>query len=106
VAEKAADPIEVRVYRGADGEFTLYEDEGDNYNYEKGAHATILLTWNEAAGTLTIGARKGKFPGMLKERTFRVVFVGEGHGVGGGETERADQVVRYIGKTVVVVETQ
>ena len=102
VAEKPADPIEVRVYRGADGEFTLYEDEGDNYNYEKGAHATVLLTWNEAAGTLTIGARKGKFPGMLKERTFRVVFVGEGHGVGGGETERADQVVGYTGKPVVV----
>jgi alpha-D-xyloside xylohydrolase len=102
VAEKPADPIEVRVYRGADGEFTLYEDEGDNYNYEKGAHTTVLLTWNEAAGTLTIGARKGKFPGMLKERTFRVVFVGEGHGVGGGETERADQVVRYTGKPVPV----
>ena len=104
-AEKPADPIELRVYSGADGEFTLYEDQGDNYSYEKGAYATIPLMWNEAAGTLTIGARKGRFPGMLKERTFRVVVVGDGHGVGGGETERADQVVRYTGKPVVAVET-
>lgn len=67
VSEKPADPIELRVYRGADGAFTLYEDQSDNYNYEKGAFATIPLTWNESSGTLTIGARKGKFPGMLKE---------------------------------------
>ena len=102
VSEKPADPIELRVYRGADGAFTLYEDQGDGYSYEKGAFATIPLTWNESSATLTIGARDGKFPGMLKERTFRVVFVGENHGVGGDETERADAVVKYNGETVVV----
>jgi len=102
VSEKPADPVELRVYRGADGAFTLYEDQGDNYGYEKGAFATIPLTWNEAAGTLTIGARNGKFPGMLKERTFRVVFVSENHGSGGDETERADATVKYAGKVVAV----
>jgi alpha-D-xyloside xylohydrolase len=101
-SEKPDDPIELRIYRGADGMFTLYEDQGDNYNYEKGAFATIPLTWNESSGTLTIGARNGQFPGMLKERTFRVVFVDESHGVGGGETESADAVVKYSGKMVVV----
>jgi alpha-D-xyloside xylohydrolase len=102
VSERAADPMELRIYRGADGTFTLYEDQGDNYNYEKGVFATIPLTWNEASGTLTIGGRNGKFPGMLKERTFRVVFVDESHGISGNETERADAIVKYAGKTVMV----
>jgi alpha-D-xyloside xylohydrolase len=101
-SEKPADPLEIRVYRGADSAFTFYEDQGDGYNYEKGAFATIPLAWNEANGTLTIGARSGKFPGMLKERTFRVVFVDESHGGGGDETERADATVNYDGKAVVV----
>jgi len=102
VSEKPADPIELRVYRGADGAFTLYEDEGDNYNYEHGAFATISLAWDDARQTLTIGARKGIFPGMLKERTFRVIFVGEGRGVGGGDSENADAEVKYTGKIVAV----
>jgi alpha-D-xyloside xylohydrolase len=101
-SEKPANPIELRVYRGADGAFTLYEDKGDGYNYEKGAFATIPLTWSESGGTLTIGARNGKFAGMLKERTFRVVFVDENHGIGGGETESADAVIKYTGKIVTV----
>ena len=101
-SEKPADPVELRVYRGADGGFTLYEDAGDGYDYEKGVFAAIPLTWNESAGTLTIGARQGKFPGMLKERTFRVVFVNENHGGGGEETAPADAVVHYTGQTVVV----
>jgi alpha-D-xyloside xylohydrolase len=100
--EKPADPIELRIYRGADGEFTLYEDEGDGYNYEKGAYATIPFAWNESKETLTIGARSGKFPGMIKERAFRVVFVSHGHGAGAAAEEKADSVVNYTGKTVVV----
>ena len=102
VSEKPANPIELRVYRGADGAFTLYEDQGDNYSYEKGVFATIPMTWNEASGTLTIGERDGQFPGMLKEHTFRVVFVDENHGVGGDETERVDAIVKYAGQKVVV----
>ncbi len=78
--EKPVDPVELRVYRGADGQFTLYEDESDNYDYEKGMRATITFEWNDARQTLTIGKRNGKFPGMLNERTFHVVFVSPGHG--------------------------
>jgi alpha-D-xyloside xylohydrolase len=101
-AEKSADPIELRVYRGADGTFTLYEDDGETYDYEKGIHATIPLTWNDATNTLTIGARTGEFPGVLKQRTFHVVFVGEGHGAGVGETAEPDKSVTYDGNAVSV----
>ena len=100
--EKAADPIELRIYRGADGDFTLYEDENDNYNYEKGAYATISLHWDDAAHTLTIGDRKGKFPGMLESRTFRVVFVGENHGTGINAADEADKTVSYSGGQIRV----
>ena len=100
--EKPADPIELRVYRGADGAFTLYEDEGDSYNYEKGKYATITFEWNESKQTLTIGKRVGDFPGMLKERHFNVVFVSSGHGAGAGAEEKADSTIIYTGKTVVV----
>ncbi len=95
--EKPADPIELRVYRGADGEFTLYEDENDNYNYEKGVYATIPFRWNEAKQVLTIGAREGQFPGMLASRTFHVVFVAENHGVGIAPSDTPDKVVHYSG---------
>lgn len=101
--QKAADPIELRVYRGADCQFTLYEDEGDNYNYEKGAYATIPIEWNEAKQTLTIGKRKGKFPGMPKDRVFNVVFVAPNHGVGAGAAAAADQAVQYGGSAIKVV---
>ena len=104
--EKTADPIELRVYRGEDSAFTLYEDEGVNYNYEKGARATIPLAWNEKRQTLTIGDRKGAFPGMLAERTFRVVWVKPGHGVGGALTATVDAEVRYSGKAVKVSAPQ
>jgi alpha-D-xyloside xylohydrolase len=98
--EKPADPIELRIYAGANGAFTLYEDENDSYRYEKGAYATIPLAWDEATRTLTIGARKGEFPGMLKERTFNVVLVKEKHGDGIGVVENADQVIKYSGAEV------
>ena len=101
-AEKPADPLDLRVYRGANGSFTLYEDENDTYDYEKGIYATIPIRWDEAAKTLTIGERSGSFPGMLANRTFRVVFVDENHGVGLGSTSQADRVVQYTGKSVEV----
>jgi alpha-D-xyloside xylohydrolase len=101
-AEKPADPIELRVYRGADGAFTLYEDENDGYNYEKGVYATIPIHWNEATQTLDIGERKGSFPGMLESRTFEIVFVIENHGIGIGPTKGADKTVRYTGESVSV----
>jgi alpha-D-xyloside xylohydrolase len=102
--EKPADPIELRVYRGADGEFTFYEDEGDNYNYEKGKYATIPLVWDESKQALIIGKRSGKFPGMLKERTFHIVWVSENHGTGIPTTEKPDAVVQYRGAAVKISE--
>jgi alpha-D-xyloside xylohydrolase len=92
--EKNWDNLEIRVYPGADGSFTLYEDENDNYNYEKGVYATITFHWNDKSGTLSIGERKGSFPGMLTGRTFRVVKAGPGQG--------AVQAVRYLGKALSV----
>ncbi len=101
-AAQSADPIELRVYPGADGCFTLYEDEGDNYNYERGVHATIPMSWDEKSKTLTIGKRSGKFPGMLKQRTFRIVFVSPRHGVSGSVTEKADIEVIYTGRALKI----
>jgi len=74
VGEKAWDNLEMRVYPGANGSFVLYEDEGDSYNYEKGAYTTISFDWNDKSHTLTIGARRGSYPGMLQSRTFTVVL--------------------------------
>ena len=73
VGEKAWDNLELRVYPGANGDFTLYEDEGDNYNYEKGQYATIAFHWNDKTRTLTIDERKGNYPGMLTKRQFTIV---------------------------------
>jgi len=67
-------PYELRVYCGADGVFPLYEDEGDNYNYESGASSIVPFDWNDARGELTIGARQGSFDGMMARREFRIVF--------------------------------
>ncbi len=100
--EKPADPIELRIYKGANGSFTLYEDENDSYNYEKGIYSTIPISWDEAMQRLTIGDRQGSFPGMLQSRSFHVVFVGENHGTGIEPSERADKTVSYSGKQVVI----
>ncbi len=102
VSEKRADPIELRVYRGANGKFTLYEDDGESYAYEKGEYATVLLSWDDASHTLSLGAREGSFPGMLKERAFDVVLVGSGNGVGGKVTSSPTTRVRYDGKAQII----
>ena len=73
VGEKSWDELELRIYPGADGQFVLYEDEGDNYNYEKGSYSTIIIKWNERTRALTIGERQGEFKGMLQQRRFIVV---------------------------------
>jgi alpha-D-xyloside xylohydrolase len=100
--EKPVDPIELRIYRGADGEFTLYEDENDNYNYEKGAFATISFRWDDQKQALTIGDRKGQFPGMLAKRTFHIIFVAENHGTGIDASKTPDRTVQYSGKQITV----
>jgi len=100
--EKPADPIELRIYPGANGSFTLYEDENDNYNYERGIYSTIEFEWDDAQRQLKVANRKGNFPGMLKERVFHVVLVKENHGTGIEITERSDKIVRYYGKEIVI----
>ena len=74
VGEKSWADLELRVYPGANGSFTLYEDEGDSYNYERGVYSTISFKWNDKTRTLTIGDRQGEFPGMLKTRQFTIVM--------------------------------
>jgi alpha-D-xyloside xylohydrolase len=100
--EKVDAPLELRIYPGADGHFTLYDDERDNYDYEKGAYATIPLKWSEKTKTLTIGARHGTYPGMPAERVFKVVYVSQTKGTGTSSTESADQTVTYRGDDIEV----
>ena len=100
--EKPADPIELRVYRGKDGSFGLYEDNGQTYEYEKGQYTIIPITWSEATGTLTLGERKGAFTGMLKQRTFKIVVVGANHGTGESLTSTPDKTVQYDGSAQTV----
>ena len=101
-ATESADPLEIRIYKGQNGSFTLYEDEGDTYNYETGKYATIQFAWDDAGKQLTVGARSGSYTGMLASRTFNVVWVDASHGNGLDVTATADQVVKYDGSAVVV----
>ncbi len=100
--EKKWDALEIRVYSGANGEFTLYEDENDNYGYEKGAYSTITFSWDDAKKALTISDRTGSFPGMLNERDFNIVWVSRDKGVGMETVGTYERVVAYHGKEVVV----
>jgi len=77
--QKPADTLTLFVYTGKDGNFILYEDEGTNYNYEKGSFSTIPIKWNEAKQSLTVGERKGSFTGMLSKRLIRVIAVSKQH---------------------------
>ena len=101
--QKKPELIDLYVYAGKDGSFTLYEDEGTNYNYEKGKYATIDIRYNEAQKTLTIGARKGSFDGMLQKRRFNVVLVNaqKAQGVNLAQAPKG-KMVSYAGKQVVV----
>lgn len=94
------DPIELRIYGGANSDFTLYEDEGDTYNYEKGAYATIPIHWDNKKRTVSIGERLGSFKGMVEHRTFHLVVVSEGHGTGVGASSHQDATIMYDGKPV------
>lgn len=96
-AGQATDPIELRVYSGANADFQLYEDQGDSYAYEHGAHSIIPMHWDDGSRTLTLGARQGSFPGMKPGHTFDVVIVAAGHGVGGEPTANPDKTIHYDG---------
>ncbi len=103
-ASESIDPLEIRIYKGGDATFTLYEDEGDTYNYETGKYSLIKFTWDDAGHKLTIAARTGSYAGMPTSRTFNVVWVGADHGVGVDVTAVADQTIKYDGSEVSVVE--
>ena len=92
--ERSLDTLDICIYPDADGEYVLYEDEGDNYNYEKGAFTEIIFLWNDANQTLTISDRKGKFKGMLKQRLFNVYIA--------GEANSTTKLISYSGQKVVV----
>ena len=96
--EKLWDDLEIRIYPGADGTFTLYEDEGDNYNYERGQFSEITFTWTDADRMLTIGSRQGKFKGMLQQRRFNIVIGAKGDAV----PAKFDKTVEYNGQEVTI----
>ena len=93
--EKPWDDLEIRVYSGANGTFCLYEDEFDNYNYEKGAFTTIDFKYDNKGRQLIIGARNGSYEGMIQERTFRITYITDG-------IKREVKTVNYTGKQVKV----
>jgi alpha-D-xyloside xylohydrolase len=100
--EKNWDKLEIRIYPGANGTFTLYEDEKDTYNYENGAYSTITFNWDDDNRQLIIEDRKGQFSGMLKTRSFHLVVVDEGVGTGVTESLIISKKVVYKGKRVLV----
>jgi alpha-D-xyloside xylohydrolase len=100
--EKKWDDLEIRVYEGADGEFTLYEDENDNYNYEKGLYSTIGFHWDNEKRILTIDEREGSFPGMSENRVFKLVLISNENEVGQETTIVPDKEIAYKGKKLKV----
>jgi alpha-D-xyloside xylohydrolase len=101
-SEKPADIITLNVYTGANGSFNLYEDEGTNYNYEKGAYSTIPINYNEATKTLTIADRKGSFNGMLQKRKFNIVWITKENKTGIDTQRNTDQTVNYSGRSITI----
>ena len=100
--EKKWDNLDICVYPGANGEFVLYEDEFDNYNYEKGMFSTIKFSWDDASRTLTISDRNGEYPKMLKRRNFRITLMQPGKQSAETVMVKADKKVAYSGKKLVV----
>jgi alpha-D-xyloside xylohydrolase len=93
--KKSQNDLILYIYEGKDGEFTLYEDEGTNYNYEKGAYSTIQFNYNEKAKTLTIGDRQGQYPGMPQTRKFEIYRISK-------DGKKAVQTVEYSGISLIV----
>jgi alpha-D-xyloside xylohydrolase len=100
--EKKADPITLYVYTGSNGSFDLYEDENLNYNYEKGAYSIIPVSFNQESKTLTIGERKGSFPGMLPERTFRIIWVTKDTPASLNYDAATKEIIKYTGKAITI----
>lgn len=103
-SEKPADPLTLFVYTGKDASFSLYEDEGTNYNYEKGAFSTIEFSYSESNKTLTVADRKGRFSGMLEHRTINIIFISPRSAKGLDFTRKADRTVKYSGKQIRITQ--
>jgi len=101
-ASQSIDPTEIRVYKGANAGFTLYEDEGDTYNYEKGNYSVIPFSYNEASKELTIESRMGSYKNMPVNRVFKIVWVAENYGIGITTPVVCDTTVQYAGNQVVI----
>lgn len=101
-SEKPGAPIELRIYPGANGSFQMYEDENDNYNYEKGMYCTTTISWDNDSRTLTIGKREGSYPGMMMNRTFNVVVVDETKGTGIEVENNIDKRIDYQGDELIL----
>ena len=102
VDEQPGAPLTIDVYTGADGSFSLYEDAGRDYGYERGEFSRIPLAWNQRSGELTIGAREGAYPGMQAGREIRVRWIDGPRADAGAVEPGADASVRYDGKALVV----
>jgi alpha-D-xyloside xylohydrolase len=100
IGEKPEDPITLFVYAGADGNFTLYEDDGLTFNYEHGAFSEIPIAWNDSTSSLIIGRRAGNYSGALLHRTFNVVLVQKGHAVGYSAGLKPSATIQYDGSEV------
>jgi len=100
--QKTSKPFELRIYPGASGKFTVYEDENDNYNYEKGKYALFTISWNDKLRQLNISDIKGTYKGLKKYRTFNIVLVSPEHGTGESVTANADKIIIYKGKSLTV----
>jgi len=100
--EKKWDDLEIRIYPGANGHFVLYEDENNNYNYEKGAFSNITFEWNDAKKTLTINDRKGSFPGMLTTRKFNIVLAKGNNAAGIDKSAGPDKTIEFDGRKVEI----
>ena len=101
VDEKLPETLEIRVYPGADGSYSLYEVNGRDYSYEQGKFTRINFTWDDAKGELTIADRQGEYDGMLKDRTFRVCLM-NGKNAGADNVATPDAEVKYSGKKLTV----
>lgn len=101
-ANEKQEPLEIRIYPGADGTFVLYDDEKDNYNYEKGMFATIKFNWEDKTKTLTIEKREGSYPGMKKQLQFNIVLVGTNQGLGIENSNAIEKNIKYKGQKLSV----
>ncbi|WP_312193392.1 DUF5110 domain-containing protein, partial [Sphingobacterium sp.] len=100
--EKKPDVLDLYIYTGANGQFSLYEDEGTNYNYEKGKYSRIDFSYDHSTHTLSLANRQGAFDGMLTKRKFNIIFVSDSNVVGLDVASKKSMAVTYTGKALQI----